>query len=153
MQGKTESAMRRARTGLLCAAMALVCADAFAESPSFNYMLHCQGCHLAGGTETPGKIPALIGAGRFLFVEGGREFLVQVPGVSLSTIDDEELAELVNWVLRRFSPDELPVDFEPYTKNEVARLRQRPLVEVERTRAKLTATLERDTGHNPGGRH
>ena len=109
--------------------------ESIAASPQFNYILHCQGCHLADGSETPGEIPPLIGTGRFLAVEGGREFLVRVPGVSLATIPDDELAALMNWMLERFSASDLPQDFEPYEAEEVARYRQDPLVEVERVRA------------------
>ena len=127
---------------LLAAASALGCSAASGETPRFNYMLHCQGCHLADGGETPNKIPPLIAAGRFLFVEGGREFLVRVPGVSLSVIDDDELAELVNWMLYEFSPNDLPEDFEPYSTEEVARYRQNPLVEVVKVRANLLTSLE-----------
>lgn len=108
-----------------------------AASPQFNYILHCQGCHLADGSASPGKIPPLVGSGMFLTVDGGREFLVRVPGVSLSTIPDDELAALLNWMLERFSSDDLPVDFEPYTAEEVGVYRQSPLVEVERVRAEI----------------
>ena len=108
-----------------------------AGSPQFNYILHCQGCHLADGQATPGKIPPLIGSALFLKVEGGREFLVRVPGVSLSIIPDEELAELMNWMLHRFSAEDMPAEFEPYTAEEVARYRREPLVEVETVRARL----------------
>ena len=103
----------------------------------FNYMLHCQGCHLPDGSATPGIIPPLVGAARFLAVEGGREYLVRVPGVSLSTIPDEELAALVNWMLEQFSPGELPEDFVPYTTEEVAEYRQRPLVDVDKVREEI----------------
>ena len=108
-----------------------------AATPQFNYTLHCQGCHLADGQATPGKIPPLVGAGRFLSVEGGRQFLVRVPGVSLSIIPDDELAELMNWMLYRFSAEDMPADFEPYTAEEVGRYRQQPLVEVETVREGL----------------
>ena len=110
---------------------------AAAASAQFNYILHCQGCHLADGQATPGKIPPLVGAGKFLAVEGGREFLVRVPGVSLSIIPDDELAELMNWMLYRFSAEDMPAAFEPYTAEEVGRYRQEPLVEVETVRAGL----------------
>ena len=115
---------------------------AAAASPQFNYILHCQGCHLADGAATPGKIPPLIGTGRFLAVDGGREFLVRVPGVSLSIIPDDELAELMNWMLYRFSADDMPADFEPYTAEEVGRYRQEPLVEVETVRVGLLGAYE-----------
>ena len=108
-----------------------------AAQAQFNYILHCQGCHMADGRETPGKIPPLIGAARFLEVEGGREFLVRVPGVSLSIIPDGELAELMNWMLYRFSAEDMPTDFVPYTAEEIGRYRQEPLVEVETVRAGL----------------
>ena len=115
---------------------------AAAASAQFNYILHCQGCHLADGEATPGKIPPLVGAGKFLAVEGGREFLVRVPGVSLSIIPDDELAELVNWMLYRFSAEDMPAEFEPYTAEEVGRYRQQPLVEVETVRAGLLGNHE-----------
>lgn len=122
-----------------------------AGSPQFNYILHCQGCHLADGQATPGKIPPLVGAGKFLVVEGGREFLVRVPGVSLSIIPDDELAELMNWMLYRFSAEDMPAEFEPYTAEEVGRYRQEPLVEVETVRAGLLGDYEetRDAGAAP----
>ncbi len=113
-----------------------------AGSPQFNYILHCQGCHLADGQATPGKIPPLVGAGKFLAVEGGREFLVRVPGVSLSIIPDDALAELMNWMLYRFSAEDMPAEFEPYTAEEVGRYRQEPLVEVETVRAGLLGDYE-----------
>lgn len=134
--------MRHVLGAILFVSSAVGCMQASAATPAFNYILHCQGCHLVDGRETPGKIPALVGVGRFLSVEGGREFLVQVPGVSLSVIDDQELAELLNWMLYRFSPGEIPADFEPYTAEEVARHRQSPLVEVETVRTGLIAAFE-----------
>jgi hypothetical protein len=134
--------MRHLLGAALLMSSALGCTRVLAATPVFNYILHCQGCHLVDGRETPGKIPALIGIGRFLSVEGGREFLVQVPGVSLSVIDDDELAELLNWMLYRFSAGEIPADFEPYAVEEVAHYRRRPLVEVETVRTRLIGALE-----------
>jgi hypothetical protein len=133
--------MRRLSAGIAFVGLALMRVGAVAETPDFNYMLHCQGCHLVDGRETAGKIPPLVGVGRFLSVEGGREFLVRVPGVSLSVIEDGELAELVNWMLYRFSADDIPPDFEPYTAEEIARYRLSPLVEVEKVRSGLVAAL------------
>ena len=128
----------RAAFYALAALLGLTVTDAgTAAPPQFNYILHCQGCHLVDGQATPGKIPPLVGAGQFLDVEGGREFLVRVPGVSLSIIPDDELAELMNWMLYRFSAQDMPADFEPYTAEEVDRYRQQPLVEVETVREKL----------------
>jgi hypothetical protein len=139
--------MRRLLGAALSASWALGCTQLFAATPAFNYTLHCQGCHLADGRETEEKIPALMGVGQFLAVKGGREFLAQVPGVSLSVVSDRELAELLNWMLHRFSAGEIPADFEPYTADEVARYRQNPLVDVETVRANLVATLVQSDHH------
>jgi hypothetical protein len=70
-------------------------------------------------------------------VPGGREVLAQVPGVAQAPLDDAALAAVLNWVLRRFGGAEVPADFAPYTPEEVATLRRRPLTDVERTRREL----------------
>lgn len=116
-----------------------------AGSPQVNYTLHCQGCHLADGRATPGRVPALAGSiGDFLRVPGGRAFLVRVPGVAHSPLEDAALAELLNWVLMRFGAKTLPADFAPYTAEEVAGLRRRPLANVAPLRARLLEALERE---------
>ena len=33
---------------------------AHAASPEVDYVLHCQGCHLADGSASPGRVPALL---------------------------------------------------------------------------------------------
>ena len=134
--------MRTALTLLTLALGLAATGAAAAGSAQINYILHCQGCHLADGSATPGKIPPLIGAGQFLAVEGGREFLLRVPGVSLSIIPDDELADLMNWMLYRFSAEDMPADFKPYTAEEIGRYRQDPLVEVETVRAGLLGNRE-----------
>lgn len=107
-----------------------------------NYMLMCQGCHLVDGTGTADKVPALRDkVGRFLNVEGGREYLVQVPGTSQSPLTDQEVAAVLNWILNEFSSAELPADFEPYTKDEVARYRYEPLANASEVRAGLLRKL------------
>ena len=150
VQGRRAGDRLRTAFALFALILALAAAGtAAAASPQFNYILHCQGCHLADGGATPGKIPPLIGTGRFLAVQGGREFLVRVPGVSLSIIPDDELAKLMNWFLYRFSADDMPADFEPYTADEVGRYRQEPLVEVEAVRVGLLGAYE-DTPESAG---
>ena len=109
--------------------------------PRFNYIMHCQGCHLADGAGTPDKVPALKQeVGRFLQVEGGREFLIRVPGTSQSALSDAEVADVLNWILENFSPGELPVDFVPYTTDEITRHRQ-PLANVYAVRTDLMAQI------------
>lgn len=108
------------------------------------YMLGCQGCHLEDGRGFPQRgVPALNGfVGNFLKVPGGREYLVRVPGAAQSELSDERLADVLNWMLRTFSPAQLPAGFMPYTAPEVGRLRKSPLVEVAPVRAELLRRLE-----------
>lgn len=112
-------------------------------TPRVNYTLHCQGCHLVDGAGTPNKVPALKNeVGRFLHVDGGREYLVQVPGTSQSPMTDAEIAEVLNWILKNFSADQLPAEFIPYTGEEVSKLRPEPLANVNDTRESLVAAIE-----------
>jgi hypothetical protein len=115
---------------------------ASAESPEINYMLHCRGCHLEDGSGSPGAVPAIDGVlAKFLAVEGGREYLVRVPGSALSTLDDRQLADLLNWMIQRFGPDDEARQAIPYTAVEVARLRT-PLVDVAGVRGRLLERIE-----------
>jgi mono/diheme cytochrome c family protein len=118
--------------------LALVAGAALAEAPRIDYMLQCQGCHGADGRGAPGTVPSLEGVGRFLAAPGGREYLVRVPGSSQSALDDAELAEVLNWMIREFDPR----DFTPYTGEEVSRVRRPPLDDVDAVRRGLLRELE-----------
>jgi hypothetical protein len=134
--------MRRAAALVLGLAVAAP-PSARAASPAVDYALNCQGCHLDDGAGTPGSVPPLAGSvGRFLRAPGGREFLVQVPGVATSALDDAALAAVLNWMLDRFGGPEMPETFRPYTAGEVGALRRRPLVDVEGVRARVLAAVE-----------
>lgn len=115
-----------------------------AGSPRLNYMLHCSGCHGADGSGSPPSgVPTMRGSlGHFLKAEGGREFLVQVPGTSQSPLSDGETAELLNWVLKAFSAAEVPPGTPPYTTAEVARLRAVHLEDVPAHRAVIVQRLK-----------
>jgi mono/diheme cytochrome c family protein len=128
---------------LAAALIVAAAAAARAGEPSVDYALNCQGCHRADGAGTPGSVPALAGSvGRFLRVPGGREFLVRVPGVSQSALDDASLAAVLNWILERFG-GEMPPGFARYEAAEVGALRRDPLTDVERMRAGLIEAIER----------
>jgi hypothetical protein len=73
-------------------------------------------------------------AGYFLHSREGREFLIRVPGVSTASLPDDEIAELINWLLTTYSTAQLPQDFTPFTEAEVARLRANPEGDPEATR-------------------
>ena len=102
-----------------------------------DYMLNCQGCHLPDG-EGAGDVPRMKGfIGNFLKVPGGREFLVQVPGSANAPLDNQRLAELLNWMLGEISRDQLPADFRPFSAAEVGTYRAMPLHDVLETRTRL----------------
>jgi len=138
----------RRRAAVAAAVLLLPCAG-FAD-PHVDYMLQCQGCHLPDGGETPGAVPALKGfVAKFLWVEGGREFLVRVPGSSQSSLDDARLAAVLNWILVTFDPEHLPTDFDSFTAEEVATLRRPPLMDVASVRAALVAAIESAANGSP----
>ncbi len=123
---------------------------AAANPPELDYMLHCQGCHLADGSGTPGSVPALDGfVARFLSVPGGREYLVRVPGSAQSALDDAALAKLLNWIVQRFGPAEIAASSAAYTTAEITRVRRPPLVDVDDLRAELVAQMSPPTGAGP----
>jgi hypothetical protein len=134
---------RFARTAISGLLWALWCLSALAggmSSPQINYILHCQGCHLADGSGTPEKVPALKHeVGRFVQVPGGREYLIQVPGTAQSALTDADVAAVLNWILENFSREELPADFVPYSTAEVSRYRRQPLADVSAVRSELMA--------------
>jgi hypothetical protein len=80
--------------------------------------------------------------GRFVGLDGGRAYLVQVPGVAQAPLGDRAIAGLLNWMLVRFSRSELPDPFVPYTAKEVSEYRSRAPIDVAATRAELLSRLE-----------
>ena len=105
-------------------------------------MLFCQGCHLPDGAGAPGAVPRLNGfVGNFMHVPGGREFVVQVPGVAGAPLSDDELSEVLNWMLAEFSAAQLPPQHAPFTAAEVGALRVEPMMNVESTREALLAKM------------
>lgn len=126
---------------LLCAAPA---AARSMGSPQLDYVLHCAGCHGLDGMGVPAKgVPRLAGnAGKLLHVPDGRAFIVQAPGVTNASLDNAELARLLNWLLPRMDAEHLPADVQPYTAVEVAALRGARRSEYLARRARLAAALE-----------
>ena len=75
--------------------------------------------------------------GAFLQVPGGREFVIQVPGVMGSGLGDADVAELTNWLLATLARGSLPPGQMPYSAEEVTRARARPLTDVAAERQRL----------------
>lgn len=148
------SAMRPAVFTVAAALAALTTLSA-AAAPSqpagrapTNYLLHCAGCHGADGAGRPEVgIPRMSGqVGHFARLPEGRAFLVQVPGTSQSGLSDADVAALLNWLLPAISRGEMPADFQPYTTDEVHRLRAEPLADAPGRRRDVVSRL-RTLGH------
>ncbi len=117
---------------------------AVAIEPSVNYKLQCMGCHAPDGSGAEGRVPSMRSTLLpFSAVAAGRQFLVQVPGASQSTLSDAELADLFNWMIENLSNEARGVVFKRFTAMEIASYRRKPLVEVLATRERLLNA----TGH------
>ena len=117
-----------------------------------NFILNCQGCHLPDASGSPGLVPRMNDfIGNFLHVDGGREFIVRVPGSANAPIDDQELADVLNWLLMNFSQQQIPEDFVPYSGEEVGKLRRQPLIDVNGTRSALIQRIQDKLGIKEDG--
>lgn len=131
-------------TALLC----LVClsgtglaADTNWQRAQFNYQMFCQGCHTPDGSGAKSVPRMRDHVGYFLETRQGREYLVRVPGSATSALDDEQLAEVLNWIILEFAGDSAAGNYRRYTSAEVGQLRQAPLNEVELYRAQLLVDI------------
>ena len=95
-------------------------------------------------------MPRLDGfVGLFTQVQGGRDYLMRVPGVARAKLDDARLAAVLNWMLEVYGGDAVAPGFAPYTANEVGAARRQPLTaERAPTRARLIEGL-RARGRGP----
>ncbi|MBH3426135.1 c-type cytochrome [Pseudomonas alkylphenolica] len=118
-------------------------------STAVNYQLQCAGCHLGDGSGSKANdVPRMKDfVGNFLKVDGGREFLVRVPGMAQSALNDEQLADLINWLMRKdgIAGTSLPEHYQPYTGEEVSAVRHRSVLNVPNARAGLISQM-RDKG-------
>ena len=138
--------MKAPPLGRVAAAAAVLLCSAFGPSaaspgqpvppPEEDYALQCMGCHLQDGRGLPGRVPPLLGLDRFLALEGGRAYLVRVPGVAQSSLSGPRLSALLNWLLQEFGRGAAP-DAPPFTPAEVAQLRETPLPNPAQTRRDL----------------
>jgi len=96
-----------------------------------TYLERCGGCHGIQGRSAPGEVPSLRGqVGYFLCVPEGRAYLVRLPSVALAPLDDQRLAELVNFVVFELGGAQDGGEAQRYTAAEVGQLRQRPLNDI-----------------------
>lgn len=105
-------------------------------SDIFNF--RCAVCHQANGKGVPGMYPPLADSiGSYVAIPEGRTYLVHVLSFGMSgaiaahgqtyygvmqpwpTLTDEEVAQVLNYVLMTFNPKLLPKDFTSLTADEV----------------------------------
>ena len=121
---------------MLAAALLLAPTVAYAElplpnltTPQSDYVEHCSGCHGMQGNSAPAEIPVLRDrVGYFMCTKEGREYLIRLPNVAYSAIsDNQQLADMMNFVVFGLGGSSAPRDARPFTAAEVARLRTRAL--------------------------
>lgn len=107
------------------------------------YMLNCGGCHRANGEGAPNYgVPSFVhSAGMFTWIPAGRQYLIRVPGSSMSQLTNGQLAEVLNWIVATFSPNELPTYFVPFTAAEVKAVRAHHYKDVAVARARVAKEL------------
>lgn len=99
--------------------------------PQSNYLLGCGGCHGENGISNSKLVPDLHEqVGYYLNIPQGREYLVRLPNVAFSIMSDQDLTDVLNFMVFRMGGASVPAHTTPYTIAEVARLRKRPLNEV-----------------------
>lgn len=106
-----------------------------------NYLLRCAGCHgLDGAGVITGGIPPFPGfIDAFFKDEESRLYLMHVPGVISASLTDQEIAEVMNYVLDRWSNPDHGATY--FTAAEVTHLREQPVPDVVLLRRSITERL------------
>ena len=96
------------------------------------YLTSCGGCHGVEGVSAPQAVPTLKAlTGSFLCTRQGRQFIVRLPDVALSSLSDRMLTRVMNWVVFDLgAPVAGGREAHRYTVAEVARLRRAPLTQT-----------------------
>ena len=118
--------------GVLCAADARAGAlTAHFPQPQRDYILACGGCHGLNGVSNSSLVPSLNGlVGYYLYLPEGRAYLSRLPNVAFSTLSDEQLAAVLNYMVFDIGAGSAPAGTRPYRATEVGKWRRQPLTEV-----------------------
>lgn len=136
------------------------------------YTATCQICHQPNGNGVPAMYPALADSiGRYVRVPQGRAYLVHVVSFGLfgsitvhgqyffgtmqphPQLSDNDVAQVLNYVLTKFNSGLLPKNFRPFTADEVKKFRAKPIpvTDLYNDRQKLLKTIEGAGASGPGG--
>jgi mono/diheme cytochrome c family protein len=114
---------------------------AAASGPSgrSNYILRCAGCHGMEGLGTEiGGVPAFPNSvGILANDDEARTYMMHVPGVVGASLDDAQIATVMNYIIDRWGETSAPA----FTPEEVTRRRAIPVPDVVALRAKIAARL------------
>lgn len=143
---------RQMRASLIFAAAVFAAGASVARAaPGYdaasNFAIHCMGCHRFDGKGSPPEVPSLAADfARLIRTAAGREYVLRVPGVSGSTLTDPETTDVLNWILEAIVPHLQRATVAPFTLEEVAAARRRPLLNVRSERARV---LSQTAGRRP----
>jgi cytochrome c553 len=99
--------------------------------PQRDYILACGGCHGLNGVSNSSLVPSLKGlVGYYLYLPEGRAYLPRLPNVAFSTLNDEQLAAVLNYIVFDLGAGSAPAGTRPYRAGEVGKWRRQPLTEV-----------------------
>ncbi len=122
----------------LLAVLFAACVLPARADPEKNYLLHCSGCHLPNGIGDPPNTPSLRDTiGKIVATAEGRDYIIRVPGSSQTPMSDQQLADVLNWMLTEFNSATLPENFEPLSAIEVGESRGQILADPLKYRARL----------------
>jgi hypothetical protein len=91
-----------------------------------DYIEQCGGCHGVDGRSAPAALPELRGrVGYFMCTAASRAYLIRLPNIAHSRIaDNQQLADLMNFVIFDLGEASAPPGTKPFTGAEVAHERQ-----------------------------
>ena len=99
--------------------------------PQRDFILACAGCHGVDGISHSRVVPSLRGlVGYYLNTGEGRAYLARLPNVAFSSLSDEKLAAVLNFMVFDLGAGSAPAGAPPYDVAEVAGWRRQPLTEV-----------------------
>lgn len=135
---------RSALTAALLAAFVAAACPASGETARTLYLLKCSGCHRADGQgAADAGVPPFPGFIADLARDpGGRTYMLHVPGVASSGLNDADLTAVLNYLLDRWSGAPA-AGAKPFTPQEVAALRAVPVNNIVSYRRTLVARLRK----------
>jgi mono/diheme cytochrome c family protein len=127
-----------------CAALSGSFALAAGHSASSDFLLYCSGCHGQdgrGGGEHSGIPDFQNFVGAFAGDDGGRTYVLHVPGVVNTSLDNARIAAVINYIMRTWGGTSLRADFVAFTEEEVTKRRARSVPDVVALRRQVARRL------------